>query len=51
MLYCYKKSNDEHERMSGDWVYYHLGFHGLITTQLFLTVTYMGKEFLKKKIK
>lgn len=47
MLYCFHKSGTEHKKNSRRWVYYHFGFHSLITLQLFIIFDYIGKNKLK----
>lgn len=43
ILYCFHKSGTEYEKEKKCWLYYHIGFHSLITVQLFLIFNYMGK--------
>ena len=49
ILYCYYKSQKEYGRGRYRWRYWHFGFHSMMTCQLFLTMTYMGKNYLKLK--
>ena len=49
ILYCYHKSHDEYNKGKKHWKYWHFGFHSMVTCQLFLTLTYMGKNYLKLK--
>jgi hypothetical protein len=49
ILYCYHKSHDEYDKGKKHWKYWHFGFHTIVTCQLFLTLTYMGKNYLKLK--
>lgn len=49
ILYCYHKSHNEYENGKKHWKYWHFGFHSIVTCQLFLTLTYMGKNYLKLK--
>ena len=47
ILYCYNKSHEEYEKGRYRWKYWHFGFHSIVTCQLFLTLTYMGKNYSK----
>ena len=47
ILYCFHKSGTEHKKNTRRWVYYHLGFHTLMTFQLFIIFDYIGKNKLK----
>lgn len=49
ILYCYHKSHDEYDKGRYIWRYWHLGFHSIVACQMFLTMTYMGKNYLKLK--
>lgn len=49
ILYFYYKSQQEYGRGRYRWRYWHFGFHSMMTCQLFLTMTYMGKNYLKLK--
>ena len=51
MSYCYNKSAIEHEKNNKSWKYWHLGFHSLMMGQLFITMTYVGKNYLQIKNK
>lgn len=46
MLYCYDKSHEEYKlrEKHKKWILYHVGFHTLITTQLFIIMGYIGKQ-------
>lgn len=46
IMYFFHKSDVEHERKNRNWIYYHMGFHSLITLQLFIILNYMGKSKL-----
>lgn len=50
ILYCFHKSDTEHKKKSRSWLYYHIGFHSLITFQLFVIFDYIGKNKLTKNI-
>ncbi len=46
IVYCYDKSHEEYQYkgIHKNWVRYHVGFHVLITSQLFIIMNYMGKN-------
>jgi hypothetical protein len=46
--YCFYKSNTCYKEEKKCWKYYHFGFHSLMTFQLFITMTYMGKHYMKQ---
>ena len=46
MMYFFHKSDVEHKKNHKSWLYYHVGFHSLITLQLFIIFNYMGKNKL-----
>mgnify|MGYP006108067669 CR=1 FL=1 len=50
--YCYKKSEELHKykKYNKSWVLYHLGFHCLMTFQLFTLIRYIGKNNLQLKL-
>ena len=45
--YCYYKSHEYYTLGNTRWKYYYFGFHGFLTTQLFVTMNYVGKYFSK----
>ena len=47
--YCYYKSHQYHITNKPWWKYYHFGFHSLMTVQMFITMSYMGKYYLKTR--
>jgi|TARA_B110000483_G_scaffold225933_1_gene286073 hypothetical protein len=50
MLHCFNKSHEMYEYREDTkiWIVYHMGFHTLVTTQLFAMMYYMGKNNLEK---
>jgi len=46
--YCFYKSHEYHKKQNKMWKYYHLGFHSFMTAQLFITMTYMGKHYIRQ---
>ena len=47
--YCYYKSHQYHTIRKPWWKYYHFGFHTLMSAQMCITMTYMGKYYLKNR--
>jgi hypothetical protein len=49
ITYCFNKSEElhKHKEITKKWLLYHIGFHGLMTAQLFVIIRYMGKNNLK----
>ena len=49
ILYCFNKSGEmyKYRKYTKSWVVYHMGFHTLVTTQLFALMYFMGKNNIK----
>ena len=47
--YCFNKSEELHnfKEYNKRWLVYHLGFHSLMITQLFIIMRYIGKNNIK----
>ena len=48
LKYLFEKYNEKNNK---SWKYWHLGFHSLMMGQLFITMTYVGKNYLQIKNK
>ena len=48
-LYCFNKSGEmyKYRKYTKSWIVYHMGFHTLVTTQLFALMYFMGKNNIK----
>ena len=44
IVYCFRKSEEEYKKSNKQWIYYHIGFHSIMTAQLFIILNYMGKN-------
>lgn len=49
ICYCFNKSDELHKYKDYNkhWIIYHMGFHTLMTFQLFIIMRYIGKNNLK----
>jgi hypothetical protein len=46
--YCFYKSCEYYTPYAKKWRYYHVGFHTLGSIQIFITMSYMGKHYIKQ---